>query len=78
MEFVKIRFFVNLTFSALARRGILRSAYASLRMTAVTENGMRKTENGICENSLFREFKDFTPHSALRTHSALHISTRQI
>jgi len=30
--------------------------YASIRMTAVTENGMRKTENGICENSLFREF----------------------
>jgi len=29
-------------------------------MTAVTENGVRKTENGIYQNSLFREFEDFT------------------
>jgi len=29
-------------------------------MTAVTESGMRKTENGICKNLLFCEFYDST------------------
>jgi len=46
-------------FYSLARRGILR-AFA-LRMTAVPENGIRKAENGICENLLFREFDDSLP-----------------
>jgi len=34
-EFVKIRFFLNLTFYSLTRRGILRFANAPLRMTAL-------------------------------------------
>jgi len=40
-------------------------------MTAVTENRVRNAENGICENSLFREFDDSVesqnPFSVLRS-----------
>jgi len=55
VKFTKKRIY---RFFSLKRQGILR-AFA-LRMTAVTENGKQKAENGICENLPFLEFLAFT------------------
>jgi len=40
------------------KAGDSSAGFATLRMTAVTESGLRKTENGICENSLLFKFDD--------------------
>jgi len=55
-EFMKICFFVNLAFYSLKRRGILRSPYGSLRMTAF-----------ICAFSRIANFR--TPHAFRFPHS---------
>gem|GEM_PF-4551887 len=49
-EFVKFAFFVNFTILLARHAG---DSSLALRMTAVTECGKRKTENGICKIRFF-------------------------